>query len=129
MSSDYKYQPEDLDSVNHLLELYPPEVCRELVPKEVGVKHDSGKPMFHILYWPAIVELAKVATYGASKYPSPDNWKHVDNAVERYSSALMRHYTAWRGGEWLDPESKLPHLAHLLCCACYLMYHETPDEY
>jgi hypothetical protein len=41
--------------------------------------------------------------------------------VDRYYAAALRHLPAWRGGEELDPESGLTHLAHALANAAFLM--------
>ena len=38
-------------------------------------------------------------------------WIRVPEWRAHYTGALMRHFEAWRGGEWLDKDSKLPHLA------------------
>lgn len=85
-----------------------------------GQKHDSEKPRYDLLPPIAIDEMAKVMTFGAKKY-EPDNWRHVDNAVERYRAALLRHSFAMLRGEKLDPETGLPHAAHAMCCAAFLV--------
>jgi hypothetical protein len=59
-----------------------------------GVKHDSYKPMANLViqgFPRALLEVSKVATYGATKY-TPNGWKEVDNGETRYRDALMRHY-------------------------------------
>lgn len=57
-------------------------------------KKDKGKPPVYeglIRYFPrAFAAVAKVSSYGASKYEW-DSWKKVENAYERYSNALLRH--------------------------------------
>lgn len=87
---------------------------------EQGQKHDSDKPRYELLPPVAIDEMAKVMTFGAEKY-APDNWRHVDNAVERYRAALLRHSFAMLRGEKIDPETGLPHAAHAMCCAAFLV--------
>ena len=57
-----------------------------------------------------------------------DNWQLVPDATRRYTDALMRHVEAWREGERLDPESKLPHLAHAICCALFLIWFEEKGK-
>lgn len=79
-----------------------------------GLKHDDGKQFAAIPYqeFPhALREVVKVATFGARKYVR-GNWVHVENAQERYLDALHRHLLAHHGGELLDAESGLTHLAH-----------------
>jgi hypothetical protein len=52
---------------------------------------------------------------------APDGWRTVPDAKARYTAALGRHFNAWRSGEEIDPESGLPHLAHVLCNAVFLV--------
>jgi hypothetical protein len=52
----------------------------------------------------AFDEVVKRFGHGAVKYV-PGSWQRVDDAVERYSAALMRHYSAYRQGERTDPEA------------------------
>lgn len=85
-----------------------------------GVKLDSGKPRYSLMPPIALELIVKVLTFGAEKY-SPNNWKYVDNAEERYLDATMRHIEAYRRGEFLDAESGLPHLAHAGCCISFLL--------
>jgi hypothetical protein len=78
-----------------------------------GVKHDEDKPKFSLMKPDALMEMVAVLTYGAKKY-SPDNWKHLENARQRYFDAANRHLWQWYGGEERDPESGLHHLAHAM---------------
>ena len=84
-----------------------------------GVKHDTDKLLWNLLPFGPVTDVVEVLTYGAKVY-SPDNWKRVQNPRERYFAAAMRHLTAWWCGERLDPESKLPHLAHATTCLLFL---------
>jgi hypothetical protein len=84
-----------------------------------GAKFDGGKAPWHLLPWGAVTSVVEVLGYGAKKY-APNNWQHVPEARDRYFSAAVRHLLAWRGGEDLDPESGLPHLAHAACCVLFL---------
>jgi hypothetical protein len=90
------------------------------VAAQAGVKHDAGKLRWHMLPWHALEQVVKVLEAGARKY-SEGNWKSVPNARERYFDAAIRHLTAWWGGERLDLETKLPHLAHAGCCVLFLL--------
>lgn len=85
-----------------------------------GLKYDSGKPRMSLVPPHAITEMAKVMTFGASKYKA-HSWKQVENAQERYLDALMRHAIAYVAGERIDPESGLPTMAHLICDAAFLI--------
>jgi len=84
-----------------------------------GRKDDQDKARWDLLPWRPIGSIVAVITHGAKKYSS-GNWKHVANAQDRYFSAALRHLTAWKQGEHLDPDSGLPHLAHAGCCLLFL---------
>ena len=86
-----------------------------------GMKYDGGKLMYHLVPWWANWILARLLTYGASKY-APDSWVDVPDAKNRYTSALIGHLEAWRGGARFDGESKLHHLWHVLINAVFLIY-------
>lgn len=76
----------------------------------VGVKYDQDKYCSDLLSTLSLIELSKVATMGAKKYEK-HNWrKGMD--WSRILNAVYRHLDAFKLGENLDPESKLPHLAH-----------------
>ena len=85
-----------------------------------GKKDDSGKLMYNLIPVSAIEGLAQVLTMGAKKY-TPNGWKTVPDATERYYSALFRHLLAWRNGEEIDPESGLHHLKHVLTNVAFLL--------
>jgi hypothetical protein len=84
-----------------------------------GLKDDGGKLMWNLLPWKAAEGLVRVLTFGAKKY-SPNGWRTVPNAKERYQAALLRHLRALNAGETLDSESGLRHVDHLLCNAAFL---------
>ena len=92
-----------------------------------GKKHDSEKPRMDLISSKAMVELAKVLTFGAKKYAS-HNWRH-GIAYSRIIAAIMRHVTAYNDGETLDPETGLSHIAHALCeCMFLLEFEQTHPE-
>ena len=77
-----------------------------------GLKYDGGKPRAALVlggFANALLEVAKVGTFGAEKY-APNNWKLVE--PERYEDALFRHLLQWQSGELVDSETGLRHLAH-----------------
>lgn len=84
-----------------------------------GVKDDGGKLRFDLLPWKAITGLVRVLTFGAGKY-SPNGWKTVPNAKERYTAALLRHISSLQMGEAIDSESGLRHIDHIMCNAAFL---------
>jgi hypothetical protein len=93
-----------------------------------GKKYDQDKLKVELLYNDLVNELetvAKVLSFGASKY-GERNWRGVSK--ERYGAALIRHYNASVKGEKLDLESGQPHLAHLVCCALFMLYIENGES-
>ena len=88
--------------------------------KPIGNKDDLDKLKWDLLPMDVIEDVVKVLTYGAKKY-SDDNWKLIDNPINRYYSAMMRHLIDWKVyNEQNDKESGLPHLAHALCCLVFI---------
>lgn len=80
-----------------------------------GAKDDLDKPRLDLVlgdFKKALWGVGLVGTFGAKKY-SDRGWKSVDNAVERYLNAMLRHYLNYKNGEELDSESGLPHLSHM----------------
>ena len=91
-------------------------------PETPGTKQDAGKPRWSLLDFSFLEECVKVLTFGAIKYPSPDNWKKVNDGITRYKDAGLRHFTAFLQGEENDKETGLSHLCHLFCCIMFLWY-------
>lgn len=91
-----------------------------------GTKLDSGKPDWTLMPWDALLPVVFVLMFGEKKY-SRDGWRQVPNAKQRYTAALVRHVIAFAGGEWQDPETHEPHLAHAICCALFILS-LAPDE-
>ena len=92
-----------------------------------GRKYDSEKPKLHLLPPKAVIEVGKVLTFGAAKY-DPENWKKVPDLQNRYTSAALRHIFAHMDGEELDPETKLSHLAHAMCCLLFKLEIELEER-
>lgn len=83
-------------------------------------KADQGKP--HHSYVPvALIEgVMAVREYGNQKYHDLDNWKQVE--PERYHQAMLRHIlAAWNDPYKIDPESGLPHIAHVATNIAFLL--------
>lgn len=88
-----------------------------------GVKHDDGKPRTELISPIAMIELAKVLTFGAKKYEAR-NWEK-GLLYTRVIGAILRHTWAYLRGETLDPETGLSHMAHVLCEAMFLVHFES----
>jgi hypothetical protein len=91
-----------------------------------GRKDDGGKLQMRLLPWAALRAVADVMTWAVAEKKNPypvGNWKFVK--PERYEDALIRHWSAWIEGEHVDPESGRSHLAHVCCCALFLLWFEV----
>lgn len=80
-----------------------------------GIKLDIEKPRMDLVlgdFADALISVGEVGTYGANKYDD-SNWIKVKDLEERYLSAMLRHYLAYKKGEVYDTESELPHLSHM----------------
>ena len=86
-----------------------------------GRKDDTGKLDWALLPLYPIREVIKVLMRGEQHYDR-DNWQLVENARLRYYNAAMRHITTWFEGRKTDSDTKLPHLAHAICCLLFLMW-------
>jgi dATP/dGTP diphosphohydrolase len=82
--------------------------------QEVFKKFDSNK--LDLSLCPKILfdMYAEVAMFGEKKY-GRNNWKKIEaKDAPRIIAASLRHKTSFMNGEYLDPESGLPHLSHAL---------------
>jgi len=87
-----------------------------------GRKDDQGKLRFDLIPVEPFRKLVEVYTIGARKY-ADRNW---EKGIQwgRIYAALMRHATAFWGGERLDPVDGQHHLASVAWCALALMEYE-----
>lgn len=79
-----------------------------------GAKVDAGKVRMHLVTGGmarALLEVAKVSTFGATKY-SDGGWVEVPDGFRRYEDAQQRHAAYRHIGEDFDSDSQLLHLAH-----------------
>lgn len=99
-----------------------------LASEERSLRYNSGKPDYSLIPLAAMKEAAHVLEYGATKY-AIDNWMKPTNWRVSYA-CLMRHMSAWQGGEDLDPESQRNHLGHAMCNILQMLYmlENHPEE-
>lgn len=97
-----------------------------------GVKYDGDKPRMGLVPPKAILEVAKVLTYGAQKY-SAENWRKVPEAHQRYLDAALRHINQYHQGQIIDNETGINHLAHAICSLLFIVELDelkaTPEPY
>jgi len=81
-----------------------------------------GEAKFRISDTPinSIRLLGLVHNNGAKKYGTL-NWRDHTVSASVYYNAAWRHMAAWYEGEDLDPESGLPHLAHVMACMSIIL--------
>lgn len=94
---------------------------------DVAMKFDQEKPRMDLLDADALEGLAKVLTFGATKYAA-HNWRNgINNS--RLVAALLRHTFAILRGEYTDPESGYQHIDHIGCCWMFLSnnFKNRPD--
>ena len=89
-----------------------------------GLRYNDNKLRLDLLPVGPLQDLAKVLAQGAQKY-AERNWERGMRWSTCYGCAL-RHLFAWQGGEDLDQESGLPHLAHVMANIAFLLeYRKT----
>lgn len=95
---------------------------------EAARKDDAHKPQMGLIPAGALVEVAKVMTFGARKY-SKYNWRE-NGGLEwsRLYDALQRHLASFSLREDIDAESELPHLAHAACCILMLLEYQRTSN-
>ena len=91
-----------------------------------ALRYNDGKLKWSLVNWKSLEPLVKVLEMGAKKY-APENWKKGLDKKEILESA-MRHLTAMMDGEFLDPESKLPHAGHVMANIMFYMFHSNADK-
>jgi hypothetical protein len=95
------------------------------------MKRDLGKLRYDLIPPQPLALLARVFQEGA-KHDDPRSrapgYVRVKNWRTLYRDALMRHYEAYRGGEWLDPGSGTPHLIHVAANAIILTFLHIKKE-
>ena len=64
---------------------------------------------------------------GAIKYGA-FNWRHAPVKASVYLTAIHRHYSRMKEGEWYADDSKVPHAAHIMASMAIMIdahYHST----
>lgn len=90
------------------------------------IKQDNGKLRMELIPPETLKALAEVLTYGANKY-SANSWQQVE--PQRYLGALLRHLVEYmQDNSSVDDESKIKHIDHVLCNACFLSYFVNQDK-
>jgi hypothetical protein len=90
--------------------------------KPTNPKDAIGADKIPMHLWPTTATaLGSMALLdGALKY-GRSNYRAIGVRASIYYDALIRHLHKWFEGEDIDPDSGLPHLAHVLACAGILV--------
>lgn len=95
-----------------------------------GIKYDNNKPRLGEMvcdFKLPLLELCKVWEFGADKY-SKSNWKLLDNGVDRYTNAMLRHLVA-EDSDLYDDESGYLHAAHIAFNALARLYFISKEQH
>jgi hypothetical protein len=93
----------------------------EEIVEQGSIKKDDNKYDPSMLTPEMVEAVSLVRGFGAKKY-ARDNFKITGFKFTRSIAAVLRHCFAILKGEWLDPESGLPHAAHAICGLEHLIY-------
>lgn len=103
------------------------EIERCIVNPLTGGEKGVKEARFDLIPAGPMLELARVYGRGAAKY-ADRNWEKGYAWGLSYG-AMQRHLHAFWGGEYLDPESGLPHLAHAMWhCATLMQFNDNFQE-
>ena len=87
----------------------------------------DGKTRFELVPWEIIEKVAEIYTIGASKY-SPNGWKEVPEAPERYLGALFRHLMEYiKDPKKCDEDTKQPHIYQVIWNAIALAWFNNKE--
>lgn len=81
--------------------------------KGSGARFNASKPDFSLIPLHTLEDEARVWEHGKKKYAAWNWAKGMPWSVP--FACIQRHLAAWQRGEDLDPESGLPHMAHVAC--------------
>lgn len=93
---------------------------------EKALRYNNGKLKWSLVDFKSIEPMVKVLMYGACKY-EPFNWKK-EMPLEDILDSLQRHVVSLMSGEYLDSESGLPHIGHIICNAMFYEYHYNKQK-
>ena len=96
-----------------------PQESGQLNPKDEAARREDRAPL-DLLEHSANILIARALKTGALKY-GRRNFRLAPIQLSTYTAAIGRHVGALNDGEDLDPESGLPHEAHIGACVHVLL--------
>lgn len=88
-------------------------------PLRQFTKHDANKSRLDLLPAKAILFVGHQLAHGARLY-APGNWAKCPDP-DRYIAAMLRHGVKHSGGEFIDRDNGLPHLAAVATNALFAL--------
>lgn len=79
-----------------------------------------------LLPFDALKEAVKVMEFGLAKHNERDGWKKYDK--HEYIKAIERHWTDYLLESPVDSESKLNHMAHIVCDALFVLWFDIKGK-
>lgn len=86
----------------------------------------ESKPQFSLMPPEVLRQVAEVFTFGVDKYSKNDWQKKCD--FDFWLDKIYRHLNEYQSGNYLDKESDLPHLAHMIADAMILAALEEANQ-
>lgn len=124
MESDVRFDPDGryVTSPCHNIDVYLDKEIPKTIPTTTNPKDIFGdkKAPLHLIPSSPLARLAMVMKLGAKKY-GPYNWREKDVRLTVYLAAAERHLRAILDGESIDPESMMPHAAHVMACMAIII--------
>jgi hypothetical protein len=105
----------DFEFLAYRVRLLEEEDVLDPTLKQTNPKDAIGSDKLPLHLWPETATAMGTLGLldGALKY-GRNNWRETGVRATIYVDALKRHVNAYAEGEDLDPDSKMPHLAHAL---------------
>lgn len=91
-------------------------------------KNDIGKARMDLIDPEWFLDVGRVLTWGSGAYDESqkvyeNNWRQGGMRWGQVYAALQRHSLAFWSGEEIDPETGIPHMAHIACNSMFLHYY------
>lgn len=101
-------------------------------PSSYPIKHDQGKPRMDLIRPEFMFEIAKGLEYGSRKYneiqgETPNFLKGKGFLYSKIFGSCLRHLYSWFGGESIDRESGVHHLALAAVNIMFLFTYDTSN--
>lgn len=87
----------------------------------------DDKMPWDLLPWEDIEDVVAVYKAGAKKY-GKNSWQNLENGMDRYFAAMMRHFMEYRKGNKIDEETGCKHLAQVVWNAIAMLHIANKEE-